>query len=139
MKKQLFLSLLAMLTISGSVMAQEALSASPTEQVIAEKSPKELSKEILLMLHKELTLTNEQSSKSYAPFFEYFTAKQNAINEMHAAGITDKESIAAQTKELVRERDGKLRNIFTEQQLFKWKRVIEPAMKAKQEKEAINQ
>ena len=133
MKKQLIIGLLA-LTISGSVMAQNAVNAAPSEQRQI-KAPNERTKETILKLQQELGLSNDQMAKSYDPFFEFFNAQHIVMEEMRASGRIDREAMKEKRDVLAGERDVKLKAIFTEEQMKKFKEVVEPAMRMQRKPE----
>lgn len=134
MKKQLIIGLLAMIT-SGSVMAQNGENAASTEQR-QPKAPNERTKETILKLQQELGLSNDQMAKTYDPFFEFFTAQHNVMEEMRASGRIDREAMKEKRDVLAGERDVKLKVIFTEEQMKKFKEVVEPAMRMQKRPEA---
>lgn len=134
MKKQLIIGLLAIIT-SGSVMAQNAENAASTEQR-QPKAPNERTKETILKLQQELGLSNDQMAKTYDPFFEFFNAQHIVMEEMRASGRIDREAMKEKRDFLARERDVKLKVIFTEEQMKKFKEVVEPAMRMQKRPEA---
>ena len=67
-----------------------------------------------------LKLDTEATEKKKLVMTDYFTAKQNAMQEMRSSGNMDREAIMAKRKELVEARDAKLKNIFTAEQMKQW-------------------
>ncbi|MEJ7610291.1 MAG: hypothetical protein WKF88_03825 [Ferruginibacter sp.] len=130
MTKQLFLCLFAMITTTCGVMAQETLRAAPTEHQRQQKAPNALTKETILLLQQELGLSNDQLAKTYQPFFDFFTSIHNAMSEMRAAGNVDREVKRSRRDQFTAERDMKLKDVFSVEQMKKFKEVVEPAMEA---------
>jgi periplasmic protein CpxP/Spy len=119
--------LLAIAITTTTVKAQDAVS--PATQNVEQKQPNERTKETLLKLQAELGISNDQSAKAYPVFEGYYTALQKLKDDMRASGTMDKEKIKAGKEELVTKRDEQLKVIFTEEQMKKWKDVIEPSMR----------
>ena len=135
MRKQLFLSLLALAT-AGGVMAQTTttttttLQASPTPpQGMQQKTPSERTKETLLKLQTDLSINNEQSAKAQPVFLDFYTQQQQAMDDMRASGSFDREAMKATRERLAAIRDKHLTEIFTADQMTKWKTVVEPSMR----------
>jgi periplasmic protein CpxP/Spy len=129
MKKQFLLSLLAIVVITTTIKAQEAVKpASP--QGMEQKQPNEKTKETLLKLQTELGISNDQAGKAYSVFEEFYIAQQKFRDEMRVVdGGTDKEKMKANRDELTTKRDEQLKLIFTEAQMKKWKDEVEPTMR----------
>jgi Spy/CpxP family protein refolding chaperone len=129
MKKQLFLSLLTIVTAAGSIMAQGNMQ---------QKSPSERAKETSLKLKTDLTLTAEQDAKVYKAFEDLYTAQQKAMEEMRNSGSMDREKMKETRDKLNIERDTKLKGILTEDQMKKWTNDIEPNMRPQRRAPAGN-
>ncbi len=129
MKRKLLFSLLAIAISIATVKAQDGAMAAPPAGM-EQKQPNERTKEILLKLQTDLGLSSEQGGKAYPVFEEFFTAQQKMRDEMRAAGgEIDREKMKATREEMATKRDDKLKLIFTEAQMKKWKDEIEPSMR----------
>jgi hypothetical protein len=73
-----------------------------------------------------LSLSPEVTKKTEAIFAEYNTTWQKTMDEMRASGSVDRDAMMAKRKEQSDARDLKLKAIFTEDQMKKWKDEIEP-------------
>ena len=121
MKKQLFLSLLAIVAAAGSLMAQGDMQ---------QKTSSERATEITAKLKTELTLTSEQEPKVAKAFEDYYTTMQKLREEMRAAGTVDRERMKDNMQRVSTVRDDKLKAILTEDQMKKWSNEVEPAMRS---------
>ena len=75
-----------------------------------------------------LNLSDEVKAKTEVIIADYNNTAQKAMEEMRASGNMDREAMMAKRKELADARDVKLKAIFTDDQMKKWKEEIEPAM-----------
>ena len=73
-----------------------------------------------------LSLSPEVTKKTEAIFAEYNTTWHKTMDEMRASGSVDRDAMMAKRKEQSDARDLKLKAIFTEDQMKKWKDEIEP-------------
>ncbi len=73
-----------------------------------------------------LSLSPEVTKKTEAIFAEYNTTWQKTMDEMRASGSVDRDAMMAKRKEQSDARDLKLKAIFTEDQMKKWKDEVEP-------------
>ena len=129
MKKQLFLSLLAIVTTVGSIMAQGNMQ---------QKAPAERAKETSLKLKTDLTLSTEQEVKVYQVFENLYATQQTAMEEMRNSGAMDREKMKETRDKLNAERDAKLKGILTADQMKKWTNDIEPTMRLQRRAPAGN-
>lgn len=113
MKKQLFIVIIAIVTASGSLTAQ---------QITETKAPNALTKETLLSLQAKIGLTHEQAAKAYFIFEDFYKADQKATEEMKASGTMTGEETQRSWENLSAGRDERLAVIFTEDQMKNWKR-----------------
>jgi hypothetical protein len=60
---------------------------------------------------------------------DFYTNQQKAMEELRASGGTDREKMMEVRKKLSDERDAKLKNIFTQEQMTKWTNEIEPSLR----------
>ena len=119
MKKQVTLSVIVLL-VSISAMAQGQGAPRPTvpERVTAVN-------EKLAVLN----LDKENLAKTDSVFTIYYTAQQKERDEMMASGNMDRDAMREKMQKLSKERDEKLKLIFTEDQYKKWKEEIEPTLR----------
>ena len=129
MKKQLFLSLLAIVTSVGTIMAQDAMQP---------KKPNERAKETYFKLKTDLSLVGEQDAKVYQVFEDFYTAQQKAMEEMRNSGAMDRDKMKETRDKLNAERDAKLKAILTEEQMKKWITDVEPGMRPQRRAPAGN-
>ena len=141
MRKQLFLSLLALAT-AGGVMAQTTTTTTTTLQAaptpprgMQQKNPSERTKETILRLQADLSINNEQSAKAQPVFLEFYTNMQQAMDDMRASGSFDCDAMKATKDKLAAIRDKHLTEIFTADQMTKWKTVVEPSMRPQKKPE----
>ncbi len=76
-----------------------------------------------------LKLDAEATEKTKVVITDYFTAQQNAMQEMRASGNMDREAMMTKRKELAEARDAKLKTIFTAEQMKQWIEEIEPSLR----------
>lgn len=136
MKKQLFLSMFAIMAAAGTAMAQETLSAtttttttttSTTHEGYQQKTPAERTKEAVLKIQAEMGVTNDQAAKANQVFMNYYTGMQTAMESMRA-GTTDRDQFKATRDNLSAIRDKSLAAFLTADQMTKWTTVVEPSM-----------
>ena len=60
---------------------------------------------------------------------DFYTKQQKAMEEMRASGSTSREEFMKKREELSTERDTKLKEIFTAEQMTKWTNEIEPSLR----------
>ena len=120
MKKQLFLSLLAIVAAAGSLMAQGDMQ---------QKTSSERATEITAKLKTDLLLTAGQEPKVAKAFEDYYTTMQKLREEMRAAGTVDRERMKDNMQRVSTVRDDKLKAILTEDQMKKWTNEVEPGMR----------
>jgi len=119
MKKQFFLFAAALVFSVTSLMAQGGMQR---------QTPEERTKTAIEKM-APLNLTAETKAKTEVILTEFFTAQQKAMQEMRASGTMDREAMMVKRKELAETRDGKLKLIFTQEQLKKWIDEIEPSLR----------
>jgi len=76
-----------------------------------------------------LNLSDEVKVKTEVIIADYNNTGQKVMEEMRASGNMDRDAMMAKRKELADARDVKLKAIFTEDQMKKWKDEIEPSMR----------
>ena len=119
MKKNLIVMAIAGIISIASVNAQDGR---------MRQTPEERTKAVMEKL-ADLKLSKENTLKTDSVFLEFFTAQQKAMEDMRAGGTFDREAMGAKRKELSDARDGKLKLIFTQDQMKKWKDEIEPSLR----------
>jgi PHD/YefM family antitoxin component YafN of YafNO toxin-antitoxin module len=76
-----------------------------------------------------LDLTPENKASALVIMTTFYESAEKAIREMRQSGNVDRESLMATRKKLASERDAELKKIFTEQQMEKWLKEIEPTLR----------
>jgi hypothetical protein len=120
MKKQLVLMAIAAMF---SITAVNAQGGGGQRQTPEERTKAVMEKMVALNLDAAAT------TKTEAVIAEFNNAQQKSMEEMRASGSFDREAMMAKRKELADARDVKLKAIFTEEQMKKWKDEIEPSMR----------
>ena len=77
----------------------------------------------------EFKLDAAASQKTSTIFMDYYTAVQKAMEEMRASGNMDRDAMKASRQKLSDERDAKLKQVLTADQLKKWTDDIEPSLR----------
>ena len=119
MKKQILLLVAAICFTITSLMAQENMQR---------QTPEDRTKTAMEKM-APLNLDTATKAKTQVIIADFYTAQQNAMKEMRASGNMDREAMMAKRKELAEARDGKLKLIFTQEQLKKWIEEIEPGLR----------
>jgi len=119
MKKQFLLLLTAVCLSIGSLMAQGNMQR---------QTPEERTKAAIEKM-ASLNLDADTKAKTEVILNEFYTAQQKAMQEMRASGSSDRDAFMAKRKELADARDGKLKLIFTQEQMKKWSEEIEPSLR----------
>jgi len=119
MKKQFLLLLTAVCLSIGSLMAQGNMQR---------QTPEERTKAAIEKM-ASLNLDADTKAKTEVILNEFYTAQQKAMQEMRASGSSDRDAFMAKRKELADARDGKLKLIFTQEQMKKWSEEIEPGLR----------
>lgn len=76
-----------------------------------------------------LNLDAAAKAKTETVIADFNNAQQKSMEEMRASGSMDRDAMMAKRKELADARDVKLKAIFTEEQMKKWKDEIEPSLR----------
>lgn len=76
-----------------------------------------------------LNLDAEAKTKTEVVITDFNNTQQKAMEEMRASGTMDRDAMMAKRKELADARDSKLKAIFSEAQMKKWKDEIEPSLR----------
>ena len=119
MKKQILLLVAAVCFSITSLMAQGGMQR---------QTPEERTKAAIEKM-APLNLDADTKTKTEVILTDFFTAQQKAMQEMRESGNPDREAFMAKRKELADARDGKLKLIFTQEQLKKWIDEIEPSLR----------
>lgn len=118
MKKQL-LVLVAALFITAGVFAQ-----GPQRMTVDER--------VALAMDKiEAGLKPSETVRASAKtvIVDFYTKQQKAMEEMRASGSIDREKMMELRKKLAEERDTKLKEIFSAEQMTKWTNEVEPSLR----------
>jgi CTP synthase (UTP-ammonia lyase) len=121
MKKQVVLMMVAAIFSLTTVSAQGGGGGQ-------RQTPEERTKAIMEKM-VALNLDAAATTKTETVIAEFNNAQQKSMEEMRASGNMDREAMMAKRKELTDARDAKLKAIFTEEQMKKWKDEIEPSMR----------
>jgi len=92
------------------------------------QTPEERTKAIMEKM-VALNLDTAATTKTETVIAEFINAQQKALEDRRANGSKDREALMDRRKELAEARDAKLKTIFTEVQMNKWKDEIEPSMR----------
>ena len=76
-----------------------------------------------------LNLSADVKTKTEKLINDFYTAQQKAMQDMRASGSMDRDAMMATRKKLADERDAKLKEIFTQDQMKKWIDEIEPSLR----------
>lgn len=76
-----------------------------------------------------LNLSADVKTKAEKIMNDFYTAQQKAVQDMRASGTMDRDAMMATRKKLADERDAKLKEIFTQDQMKKWIDEIEPSLR----------
>ncbi len=117
MKKQFLLFVAATFLSISSLMAQEGR---------VRQTPEERTKATMEKL-AAFNLKEETRTQVETVFTDFHKAQQTARQEMRAAGNNDRNAMMEKNKQLVGERDAKLKQLLTEEQYNKWISEIEPS------------
>ena len=119
MKKQVLILVAALFITAGSAMAQ-----SPQRMTVDERVE-------LVMGKIEATLkpTEAVYASAKTVMVDFYTKQQKAMEEMRASGNMDREKMTELRKKMVEERDAKLKEIFTAEQMAKFTNEIEPSLR----------
>jgi protein CpxP len=122
MKKQFFLSAMALLISVATIKAQSG--GGYQHQTVQERVSNTMSK------LAPLQLDAATSVKADSIFTDFYTAQQQMMQNMMAnGGQVDRSAMKTQRQQLAADRDSKLKAIFTDDQYNKWKNDIEPSLR----------
>lgn len=76
-----------------------------------------------------LNLSADVKTKTEKIINDFYTAQQKAMQDMRTSGSMDRDAMMATRKKLADERDAKLKEIFTQDQMKKWIDEIEPSLR----------
>lgn len=122
MKKQILLFVAGICFSITSLMAQGNMQR---------QTPEERTKATMEKM-AALNLEADVKAKTEVIISEFYNAQQKAVEEMRASN--DRETFMAKRKELAATRDGKLKEIFTQEQMKKWTDEIEPTLRPQRPK-----
>lgn len=120
MKKQFFLMIFFALFSMAAVNAQ---GGGGQRQTPEERTKATMEKLAIFSLDSAAKTSTEKV------IADFNNTQQKAMEEMRASGSMDREAMMAKRKELADARDAKLKAIFTEVQMKKWKDEIEPSLR----------
>jgi hypothetical protein len=119
MKKQFFLLIAASLFSLSSLVAQDGRQRMTSEERV------KITMEKLTVLN----LSAEAKTSTEAIFRDFFDTQEKARKEMRESGNNDREGMLAKREQLMKERDDKLKKVFSVEQFKKWKEEIEPTLR----------
>jgi hypothetical protein len=129
MKKQFFCCLFALAITGTSLKAQQIVAAS--SQTSEKKQPNALTKVALLKLSATGT-PNEELSKAYPVFFEYYSVKER-VDAQIALG-DNKSAASEEYAKLILNRDEKLKTILSEKEMKVFKSKLEAELAIEENK-----
>jgi periplasmic protein CpxP/Spy len=121
MKKQILLALLSFAIATTTVNAQGGGGQ--------RRTPEERLKVVHEKIDSAFKLDADKMAKIDAIFLESYKQQDAKMEELRASGSFDREAMQAARQELMQSRDAKLKEVFTEEQMKKFKDEIEPSMR----------
>ena len=121
MKKQFLLLATALLVGITSMYAQRGFQR---------QTPEERLKPIHEKIDSAFKLTAEKLAKVDSVFLESFKQQEAKMAELRSGGERpDREAMMAMRQQLADERDNKLKEVLTEEQMKIWKNELEPSLR----------
>jgi protein CpxP len=120
MKKQILLALFSFVVTTTTVHAQGGFQR---------RTPEERLKVVHDKVDSAFKLDADKMAKVDAIFLESYKQQDAKMEEIRASGSFDREAMQGAREELVKNRDAKLKEVFTEEQMKKFKDEIEPSMR----------
>ncbi|MEO6583144.1 MAG: hypothetical protein ABIO05_02400 [Ferruginibacter sp.] len=120
MKKQLItLMALFVITITSAV----AQDGQPQRQTAEERTKSTMEK------LSPLILGANELIKTEAVFLDFYKTQQKAMEDLRASGSFDREAMMAKRDEMAKQRNEKLKALFTAEQFKKWSEEVEPSLR----------
>jgi periplasmic protein CpxP/Spy len=120
MKKQILLTLFAFTVAISSISAQGGFQR---------RTPEERAKVAHDKIDSAFKLDAEKMAKVDSIFLDSYKQQDAKMEEIRASGSFDREAMRTAREELMNNRDAKLKEVFTEEQMKKFKDEIEPSMR----------
>ncbi len=121
MKKQFLLLATALLVGTTTIYAQGGFQR---------QTPEERLKPIHEKIDSAFKLTAEKLAKVDSVFLESFKQQEAKMAELRSGGERpDREAMMAMRQQLADERDNKLKEVLTEEQMKIWKNELEPSLR----------
>ena len=121
MKKQFLLLATALLVGTTTMYAQGGFQR---------QTPEERLKPIHEKIDSAFKLTAEKLAKVDSVFLESFKQQEAKMAELRSGGESpDREAMMAMRQQLADERDNKLKEVLTEEQMKIWKNELEPSLR----------
>jgi protein CpxP len=120
MKKQILLALFSLTIATTTVSAQGGFQR---------RTPEERLKIVHDKIDSAFKLDTEKMAKVDSIFLDSYKQQDAKMEELRASGSFDREAMQAAREELVKARDAKLKEVFTDEQMKKFKDEIEPSMR----------
>jgi len=120
MKKQIVLMAIA---------AVVSISAANAQGGFQRRTVEERVKSVHEKLDSAFKLDAAKMTQVDSIFTNYYKTVDKAREDMMASGSTDREAMRAKMQDMAADRDSKLKNVLTEEQMKTWKDSIEPSMR----------
>ncbi len=120
MKKQILLLVTVFLVGTATMYAQGGFQR---------RTPEERLKPLHDKIEEAFKLDTAKMAKVDAIFLDMYKQQDAKMEEIRASGNFDREAMQAAREELVKKRDAKLKEVFTEEEMNRFKEEIEPSMR----------
>lgn len=121
MKKQLLAAATAALLSIAAVNAQDTN--------LQRKTPEERVQAVHAKLDSAFKLDAEKMKQVDEIFLNSYQEQDKKMDELRATGQPDRDAMMAAREKIITERDAKLKEVLTEEQMKIWKDQIEPTLR----------
>ena len=121
MKKQLLAAATAALLSIAAVNAQDTN--------LQRKTPEERVQAVHAKLDSAFKLDAEKMKQVDEIFLNSYQEQDKKMDELRASGQPDRDAMMAAREKIITERDAKLKEVLTEEQMKIWKDQIEPTLR----------
>ena len=122
MKKQLLAAATAALLSIAAVKAQDTSN-------VQRKTPEERVQAVHAKLDSAFKLDAEKMKQVDEIFLNSYQEQDKKMDELRASGQPDRDAMMAAREKIITERDAKLKEVLTEEQMKIWKDQIEPTLR----------
>ena len=122
MKKQLLAAATAALLSIAAVKAQDSSN-------VQRKTPEERAQAVHVKLDSAFKLDAEKMKQVDEIFLNSYQEQDKKMDELRASGQPDRDAMMAAREKIITERDAKLKEVLTEEQMKIWKDQIEPTLR----------